>query len=326
VLASEEIAYLARESVMSDLRNWEVVVQSATPTTAVVGLRRADGRVPGSSLSAVWQQLSGPGSPAIASTQGTQATLGFTESGSHTVTFDLYDDGVMLRRQVSLALPGVVAPPVAPGFVRAPASRTAAAGSTITLEVEASGTPPLTYQWLFNGVPINGQTLSQLVLAAVRTGDSGNYSVRVTNAAGTATSPEATLTVLDPPSIVTQPQGQLVAAGSRVELRVVAAGSPTLLYQWQRAGTPIPGATGSTYTLENIASSQTGNYAVVVTNSVGSVTSVAALGGGAGAAGDRVPAGLPDRGGRQDHRARRVRLGHGSLHLCVVQERHIDAQ
>ncbi len=277
VLASEEIAYLARESVMSDLRNWEVVVQSATSTTAVVGLRRADGRVPGSSLIAVWQQISGPGSPAIASTQGTQATLGFTESGSHTVTFDLYDDGVMLRRQVSLALPGVVAPPVAPGFVRAPASRTAAAGSTITLEVEASGTPPLTYQWLFNGVPINGQTLSQLVLAAVRTGDSGNYSVRVTNAAGTATSPEATLTVLDPPSIVTQPQGQLVAAGSRVELRVVAAGSPTLLYQWQRAGTPIPGATGSTYTLENIASSQTGNYAVVVTNSVGSVTSVAAL-------------------------------------------------
>jgi hypothetical protein len=42
-------------------------------------------------------------------------------------------------------------------------------------------------------------------------------------------------------------------------------------------GTPIQGATGSTYTLENIASSQTGNYAVVVTNSVGSVTSTAAL-------------------------------------------------
>ncbi|MFO1450763.1 MAG: S8 family serine peptidase [Opitutaceae bacterium] len=272
-LPPEEIAYLARESVMNDLKNWEVAVQSATASTVVVGLRRPDGRIPGSTLTTVWQQITGPGAPSLGATNGSVVTLNFSQAGTHTLTFDLFEGGVMQRRQVDLVLPGVVAPPIAPGFVRAPASRTVASGSNVILDVEASGTPPLTYQWLFNGVPITGQTLSQLLITAVRSGDSGNYAVRVSNLAGTATSAEATLTVLDPPSIVTQPQGQLVAAGSRVELKVVAAGSPTLTYQWQRAGVPIQGATSPTYVIDAIVSTQTGSYSVVVSNSVGTVTS-----------------------------------------------------
>jgi len=275
-LLSEEIAYLAREPLVNDLRNWEVVIQSATASSVVVGLRRPDGRLPGVGLTAVWQTVSGPGAPTIASTNGTLATLGFTEAGNHTVTLDLYDAGVMLRRQVVLTLPGVVAPPVAPGFVRSPASRTVASGSNVTFQAEATGTPPLTFQWLRGGVPINGQILSQLLLAAVRDTDSGNYSVRVTNAAGSATSAEATLTVLDPPAITTQPRSQLVASGSRVELTVFAIGSAPLSYQWLRAGVAVSGATSSTFVLENIKSAQTGAYSVVVTNSVGTATSQSA--------------------------------------------------
>ena len=57
------------------------------------------------------------------------------------------------------------------------------------------------------------------------------------------------------PTIITQPVGQSVAAGSTPSFSVVATGSPTLTYQWylipagQTTATANPGATSATYTL-----------------------------------------------------------------------------
>src|SRR5713101_2815978 len=61
--------------------------------------------------------------------------------------------------------------------------------------VIARGTPPLSFQWRKDGVPIVGATKDQIVLAHPQFSDAGMYSVIVSNAAGRVTSAEAGLTV-----------------------------------------------------------------------------------------------------------------------------------
>jgi len=73
------------------------------------------------------------------------------------------------------------------------------------------------------------------------------------------------------PTIIVQPQGLTVTAGTAVVFSVVATGNPT--YQWYLNGTAISGATSSTYSLTSAQSSNAGDYTVTVTNSYGSVTS-----------------------------------------------------
>ena len=55
-----------------------------------------------------------------------------------------------------------------------------------------------------------------------------------------------------------------------------ATGSPEPTYQWQFDGVPIPGATGSTYTLSNVGTTQAGSYSVGVESGGISATSSAA--------------------------------------------------
>ena len=77
------------------------------------------------------------------------------------------------------------------------------------------------------------------------------------------------------PLITTQPQRAAAPVGGTATFSVVAAGTG-LSYQWQFAGNDIAGATGSSYTVANVSSSNAGNYSVVVTNAFGSVISSAA--------------------------------------------------
>lgn len=276
-LASEEIAFIANELPAQDLKTWEAVVTANTANSAVVGLRRPDGRIPGNDLTAVWRSISGPGSPSLGAANGSSINVNLTQAGSYTLAVDLIQGQVMLRRQVTLTLPGTVAPPVAPGFVRGLTDRTVATGSYVTIEVEATGSPPLTYQWYHDGQPLVGQVQPSLILANIKLADSGLYSVRVTNGGGSVLSNEARVTVLDPPVITQHPVGKVAAAGSRVEFSAAAAGSPPLLYQWSRGGVPIAGATAATLVLENVQASQNGSYTVTVTNAVGSAVSNAAV-------------------------------------------------
>ena len=73
--------------------------------------------------------------------------------------------------------------------------QTATAGTNVTLGAAASGDGPLTYQWRRNGTAISGATNAALTLSAVKSGDAGTYTLAVTNAAGTATSANAVLTL-----------------------------------------------------------------------------------------------------------------------------------
>ncbi|MSU67583.1 MAG: hypothetical protein CK538_10535 [Opitutia bacterium] len=90
---------------------------------------------------------------------------------------------------------------VTPAFTAQPTTTSATLGQTATLSVTVSGTPPPTYQWQKNGAAIPGATGATLTLNNLSATDAGNYSVVVTNVAGSTTSAPFTLTPAGPPTI-----------------------------------------------------------------------------------------------------------------------------
>ncbi len=166
---------------------------------------------------------------------------------------------------------------VPPFITTQPQSQTVNAGSNATFTVLATGTAPLSYQWQFNATNIAGATATNYTRTNVQSADAGNYSVVVTNLAGSLTSSNAVLTVNDvPPSIAAQPQNQSVPPGKNATFTVVVTGTAPLSYQWQFNLVNLPGGTNSTYSITNVQSANLGYYRVIVSNSLGSVTSIEA--------------------------------------------------
>src|SRR4029077_20156839 len=114
--------------------------------------------------------------------------------------------------------------PVPPSITTQPASQTVTAGQTATFTVAASGTAPLSYQWQKNGSPVGANSPSYTT-PATTTGDNGaQFTVVVSNSAGSTTSNAATLTINVPPSITPQPASQTVTAGQTAPFTVAATG------------------------------------------------------------------------------------------------------
>ena len=119
---------------------------------------------------------------------------------------------------------------------------------------------PLSYQWLFNGSNIAGATASNYTFQAKVTSP-GNYSVRVSNAAG-STNAFWQLTVLATNGIqfVQQPTNQYQIAGGNVAFVATAISSNPVTYQWQFNGTNLNGAINPTLLLTNVQATQAGQY------------------------------------------------------------------
>jgi hypothetical protein len=129
---------------------------------------------------------------------------------------------------------------VPPAITTQPVSQTVANGSTATFTVVATGLPTLTYQWQYLSGSTwkafgagTGLTTATMTTFATTGAYSGlQFRVVVTDGFGkTVTSNTATLTV--GPAITTQPVSQTVVDGNTATFSVVAAGVPTLTYQWQ---------------------------------------------------------------------------------------------
>jgi len=90
------------------------------------------------------------------------------------------------------------------------------------------------------------------------------------SAARTSTStPTATA-----PVITIQPTSQAVTAGQPATFTVAALGTTPLLYQWNRNGSAIPGATAASYTITATSATDNGaTFSATVTNAAGAVTS-----------------------------------------------------
>ncbi len=77
--------------------------------------------------------------------------------------------------------------------------------------------------------------------------------------------------------ITTQPQGVTVVSGGNASFSISASGGGTLSFQWRKGGQNIEGATSNSLALNNVTLSDAALYDVVVSNSVGSQSSLSAL-------------------------------------------------
>ena len=135
-------------------------------------------------------------------------TIGSTQvsdSGAYSVTVTDGSSAVTTTNANLLVTAGNTA--VVPAITTQPTSQTVTVGDTVTFTAGASGSPSPTLQWkkdgaaLANGGVVSGATTATLTLTGVTAADAGNYTFVATNAAGTATSNTAALTVnAAPPS------------------------------------------------------------------------------------------------------------------------------
>lgn len=142
-----------------------------------------------------------------------------------------------------------------------------------SLSVSATGTPPLSYQWMRNGTNIPGATATNYIIPSLTLAKAGIYTVSVTNMSGAVTSNPAGVYML--PTLTTPFSGTSALWGQDTSLNVEAMGSGTLTYQWYFNGAAILGANSSTYQLEGIQFTNQGLYSVVVSSDYGSVTNTA---------------------------------------------------
>lgn len=127
----------------------------------------------------------------------TEATLSFAavaaaDAGSYSVVVSNASGTVVSSPATLTVLPATLPPAI----TAQPTARAVVAGNSATLTVTASGTPAPAFQWLKDGAALPGATTASLTLSAASREQEGNYSVVVSNAAGTVVSSPATVSVV----------------------------------------------------------------------------------------------------------------------------------
>ncbi len=152
-----------------------------------------------------------------------------------------------------------------------PSNAIKAVGESVTFTVVAFGDPPISgYQWKKDGVSIAGAINSTFTIDPVTLDTAGIYTVDVTNAQGTVTSDDATLTVYEPAKIDTDPVDVTVNIGNSAPFSITASGTPPLSFQWYVDSTgswlAINGATSNSYSFPVVHNGQEGfKFRCVVT-------------------------------------------------------------
>jgi hypothetical protein len=144
-------------------------------------------------------------------------------------------------------------------------------GYNITMTAAVAGVPPLTNQWYKDNRLLTGETNTTFSIPSAAVGDSGSYTLVVSDTYGSSTSAVQHITVsAGPPLFLSQIITNATRAiGGRVVYSVVAGGSAPISYVWKRGTTPVPGGTNSVLVLSNLQLSDQGSYTVTLSNPYG---------------------------------------------------------
>jgi hypothetical protein len=146
-------------------------------------------------------------------------------------------------------------------------------GSAFSYSIAASNSPT---SYSASGLP-SGLSIDSSTGRISGTPDSAgtaNVTINAENAVGSGSATLVITIAANPnaaPTISSQPSGQTVDEGATVTFSVNASGATS--YQWRKDGSPIAGATRSSYTVSGATTSDAGVYTVVVSNAAQSVTS-----------------------------------------------------
>jgi hypothetical protein len=121
---------------------------------------------------------------------------------------------------------------IPPAITQLPQSTNVVAGAKAQFTCAVTGDAPLSYQWLFDNLPIPGATGTVLTMTNVQPFQAGQYTVLVTNAAGSITSFSAALGVSGSPT-VTLITPKLTATSSNGQVQITFQANPGRIYSWQ---------------------------------------------------------------------------------------------
>jgi hypothetical protein len=148
-----------------------------------------------------------------------------------------------------------------------PQSQVLAAGMSTELSVTAEGGGYISYQWFRDGKRIIDANTRSLFVS-----QSGTYLVQLSNSQGSLASNAADIEVIGANvelSILESPQDQNLYLGETLSLSVRAQQAASLSYQWFKNEQKIIQATGTNFLLSNAMLSDSGRYAVKVSNKYG---------------------------------------------------------
>jgi hypothetical protein len=125
---------------------------------------------------------------------------------------------------------------VAPTITQQPASISVRANDAASFSVTVAGSAPFTYQWRFNGANIVGANGPTFTIPQAQNSDAGSYTVAVTNAAGSAISAGATLTIAPPGTNLALHQPATASSTQGGGLEATSATDGDLTTRWASAG------------------------------------------------------------------------------------------
>jgi GH25 family lysozyme M1 (1,4-beta-N-acetylmuramidase) len=136
----------------------------------------------------------------------------------------------------------------APYFTSQPVnSRVADTGGSVSFSATGAGTPPLSYQWLFNNTPISGANTNTYQFTNLQSTNAGNYAVVVTNTSGSATSSIVSLTVYPIQTTVFSDNFDTNSAANWLVNKSSSDNSVTFNFDYSTLGIPsAPHSTGGT--------------------------------------------------------------------------------
>jgi Secretion system C-terminal sorting domain len=252
----------------------QVSIEVSAPATGSAGANQNSCGITTASLSATgsggtWSTLSGTGvvtSPSSPTSSVTALTVGSSSVFQWTVT----NGACTSSSNVTIASNAPVTITTQPV-----SSTTLCTGNTFNLNVVATGSGALTYQWKKGTSNASGvSTASSYSKASVVFGDQDNYAVDVSNVCGTVTSSLAQLTVQNL-AISTQPFSQTVCPGVNVTFSVVASG-PSIAYQWKKNNADLFSQNASSLMLSSVSATDAASYTVLVSGCSNSILSDAA--------------------------------------------------
>ncbi len=145
-----------------------------------------------------------------------------------------------------------------------PATVTACAGAGTSIEVDATGTGPLRYQWYKDGALIPDGTSFLLHFNDLSAADAAEYHCVVSNGCASATSDPTELVVREI-VIDLQPGSQCVLEGTSATFSAAAhTQGAALNYQWRKDGVVVPEVTEPTLMIDPVGPADVGSYLVIV--------------------------------------------------------------
>jgi hypothetical protein len=153
--------------------------------------------------------------------------------------------------------------------------------------VTGNPTPDITWQWERSGSPISGATNSTYLLVAADIGETITVVQTATNSEGSDAAESAATGVIGDALTAPVINGLPTITGAELVGEILTAtpasvtGNPTpdITWQWERSGSPISGATNSTYLLVAADIGETITVVQTATNSEGSDTAESAATG-----------------------------------------------